>query len=541
MGSAGGTGWNLADVFERIADRIPDELAQQQGHRTFTWHELDRRADGVARTLLAAGLVEQDKVAQYLVNCPEYLESLFAAFKAGMATVNTNYRYAADELVYLWDNADVVAVVFHGSFTPTIEPIRSRVPRIGLWLWVDDGTFPCPAWALPYETAATRDAGRTAGPWGRSGDHLFLLYTGGTTGLPKGVMWRQDDLFLALDASNRRRMPPEPDLDAVGERVTKAGPRGMPGAPLMHGTGLLNALATMIIGGSITTLEARHFDPVEVLDAIERHRINSVSIVGDAFARPILRALDAEPDRWDVSSLRVVFSSGVMWSQETKDGLLRHNARLILVDALGSSEAIGMATSTTTAAGGDGTARFEPGPHTRVVTEDGRDVVPGSGEIGRVALRGHTPVGYYKDPDKSAATFQVIDGHRYSIPGDWAEVLADGTVQLLGRGSQCINTGGEKVYPEEVEECLKRHPSVADAAVVGVPDERFGQAIVALVEAHPGAEIDADELIEHVKGRLARFKAPKTVRVVPTIGRAVNGKLDYRRLTAEAVGGLPDA
>lgn len=546
VGSAGSTGshrdtgWNLADVFERIAERIPDELAQQQGSRTFSWRELDRRADGVARTLLDAGLTEQDKVAQYLVNCPEYLESLFAAFKAGMATVNTNYRYAADELVYLWDNADVAAVVFHGSFVPTIEPIRSRLPRVRLWSWVDDGTHPCPTWAHPYDTAATLDPGRTAGPWGRSGDHLFLLYTGGTTGLPKGVMWRQDDLFLVLDSSNRRRMPPEQDLDAVAERVEKAGPRGMPVAPLMHGTGLFNALATMMIGGSITTLETRHFDPAEVLDAIERHRINSISIVGDAFAKPILRALDAEPERWDVSSLRVVFSSGVIWSQETKDGLLRHNPRLILVDALGSSEAIGMATSTTTTAGSDGTARFAPGPGTRIVTEDGRDVIPGSGEIGRVALRGHTPVGYYKDPDQSATTFQVIDGHRYSIPGDWAEVLADGTVKLLGRGSQCINTGGEKVYPEEVEECLKLHPSVADAAVVGVPDERFGQAVVALVEGHAGVTIDPDELIEHVKQRLARFKAPKVVRVVPTVGRAVNGKLDYRRLTAEAVGGLPD-
>src|SRR5690606_7384609 len=213
--------------------------------------------------------------------------------------------------------------------------------------------------------------------------------------------------------------------------------------------------------------EGRHFDPVELLDGIERYRINSVSIVGDALAKPILRALDAEPDRWDISSLRVIFSSGVIWSKETKDGLLRHNQRLIMVDALGSSEAIGMATSTTTADSGEGTAQFELGPNARVVTEDGRDVAPGTGEIGRVALRGYTPVGYYKDPEKSAATFQVLDGQRYSIPGDWAEVLADGTVKLLGRGSQCINTGGEKVYPEEVEECLKLHPAVADAAVVG--------------------------------------------------------------------------
>jgi acyl-CoA synthetase (AMP-forming)/AMP-acid ligase II len=527
-------GWNIADAFERIADQIPDELAQQQGDRRFTWRQFDRRADGVARALLDAGLVEQDKVAQFLYSCPEYIESLYACFKAGIATVNTNYRYAADELVYLWDNADVIAVVFHGEFAPNIEAVRARVPRVRLWLWVDDGSGPCPEWAVPYEEAATSAPGRTQGPWGRSGDHLFLLYTGGTTGMPKGVMWRQDDMFRALDANNRRRLPPEQDLDALESRIARAGPKGMPCAPLMHGTGLFNAISTLMVGGSVTTMVGRHFDPVELLDTVEHSQINSMAIVGDAFAKPILRALDAEPDRWDISSLRVIVSSGVIWSKETKDGLLRHNDRLILVDALGSSEALGMATNTTTSDTGAGTARFELGPNTRVVTEDGRDVAPGSGEIGRVALRGYTPIGYYKDPDKSAATFQQIDGERYSIPGDWAEVLADGTVQLLGRGSQCINTGGEKVYPEEVEECLKLHPSVADAAVVGLPDERFGEAITALVEPAPGADISAGEIIEHVKQHLARYKAPKAVYAVATIGRAVNGKLDYRALKATA-------
>ncbi len=529
------SGWNFADVFERIADRIPDALAQQRGDRRTNWAEFDRRADGVARAHLDAGLVEQDKVAQYLYNGPEYVESLVACFKAGLATVNTNYRYAADELVYLWDNADVVAVVFHGTFAPTIDAIRDRVPRVRQWLWVDDGTGSCPSWAIPYETAATANPGRTRAPWGRSGDHLFLLYTGGTTGMPKGVMWRQDDMFRALDANNRRRMPPEQDLASIGERVITPGPRGLPAAPLMHGTGLFNALSTLMIGGSITTMEGRHFDVVELLDTVQRHRINSMSIVGDALAKPILRALDAEPQRWDISSLRVIVSSGVMWSKETKEGLIRHNERLILVDALGSSEAIGMATNTTSAESSGDTARFELGPGARVVAEDGRDVVPGSGELGRVALRGHTPIGYYKDPEKSAATFQVIDGQRYSIPGDWAEVLADGTVRLLGRGSQCINTGGEKVYPEEVEECLKLHPAVADVAVVGIPDERFGQAINAIVEPHPGATVDADELIAHVKARLARYKAPKAVHVVESVGRAVNGKLDYKQMTSLAL------
>ena len=530
------TGWNFADLWETIATSLGDAMAQQQGGRQISWAEMNRRANGVARALLdAPGAAEQDKIAHYLYNSPEYLESTFAAFKAGYATVNTNYRYASEELVYLWDNGDVTAVVFHGTFVEQIDAIRDRVPRVTTWLWVDDASGPCPAWAVPYEGAAAAGTDENvSGPWGRSGDHLLLLYTGGTTGMPKGVMWRQDDLFGVLDANNKKRMPPEQDLNAVEERVVRAGPRNMPGAPLMHGTGLFNAISNLMVGGSITTMVGRHFDPAEFLDTIEQYRINSTSIVGDAFAKPILRALDAEPDRWDISSLRVIVSSGVMWSKESKDGLLRHNDRLIMVDSLGSSEAIGMATNTTTSESAaetkTGTAKFELGPTTRVITDEGTDVVPGSGELGRVALRGRTPIGYYKDEAKSALTFVTIDGERYSIPGDYASVDVDGTVLLLGRGSQCINTGGEKVYPEEVEECLKLHPSVADAAVVGLPDEKWGEAINALVEPHPGATIDPEELRNHVKNNLAAYKAPKAVFGITSVSRAANGKLDYKAL-----------
>ncbi len=531
------TGWNLAEVWEAIAHQIPDALAQQQGERQISWAEFDRRANGVAATLLAApGVAEQDKVAQYLFNGPEYLESVFAAFKAGLAVVNTNYRYTAGEIEYLWDNADVTAVVFHGTFADQCATVRERLPKITTWLWVDDGAGDCPDWATPYEdAAATGSAEAVAGPWGRSGDHLLLLYTGGTTGMPKGVMWRQDDLFGVLDANNRKRMPPEEDLDAVRSRLSGPGPRNMPAARLMHGTGLFNAISNLMVGGSITTMEQRSFSPEGFLDAVERHGINSTSIVGDAFAKPILRALDAEPDRWDISSLRVVVSSGVMWSKETKDGLLGHNPRLIMVDALGSSEAIGMATNTTTADSGDETAKFELGPNTRVVTDDGRFVQPGSDELGRVAIKGRTPIGYYKDEHKSAQTFVTIDGDRYSIPGDYATVAEDGSINLLGRGSQCINTGGEKVYPEEVEEILKLHDAVHDAAVVGVPDERWGEAITAIVEPNPGTEIDGDDLIGYVKTKLAAYKAPKRIIVVESVDRAPNGKLDYKALKSRAV------
>ena len=310
----------------------------------------------------------------------------------------------------------------------------------------------------------------------------------------------------------------------------------------MHGTGLFNAMSNLMVGGCIVTLAARNFDPIELLDTISASRVNSMSFVGDAFGKPILRALDAEPTRWDLSSLRVIVSSGVMFSTETKAGLLRYAPNLTIIDSLGSSEAIGMAQNTTSSGGAsdasETTARFRLGPNTKVLTEDGREVRPGSDELGRVAIKGHTPIGYYKDEAKSASTFQVFDGVRWSIPGDWARVDADGIVHLLGRGSQCINTGGEKVYPEEVEEALKTHPDVADAAVVGVPDDRFGHAVTALVEPLPGRSIDAAELIAFVRRHLAAYKSPKHVITVDTIGRAGNGKLDYKSLTARAVAAL---
>ena len=534
-------GWNLAEIWERNADRFPDATAQIQGDRTFTWAEFDRRADGVAAALLAGGAQHQDKVAHYLYNCPEYLESMFAMFKAGLVPVNTNYRYTDDELAYLWDNSDAVAVVFHASFADRCAAMRARVPRVSTWICVDDGTDPCPEWAVPYETAVASATGRTMAPWGRSPDDLYILYTGGTTGMPKGVMWRQDDMVASLDAPSKHPLPAAPGWDAFDERIAKPGPRNLPAAPLMHGTGAFNAMWNLVLAGAVVTTVGRHFDPVELLDTIERQRVNSISIVGDAFAKPILRALDAEPGRWDISSLRVIVSSGVIWAADTKAGLLRHNQRLIMIDSLGSSEAIGMASNTTTAesaaaAGGAATtAKFALGPNTKVLTEDGREVLPGSGERGRVALRGRTPIGYYKDEAKSASTFITFEGVRWSIPGDWAEVEADGTLKLYGRGSQCINTGGEKVFPEEVEEALKTHPTVADAAVVGVPDERFGEAITALVEAKPGAVLDDAALIAHVREHLAAYKSPKRIVPIDTIGRAANGKLDYKRLKAVAM------
>ena len=501
------------------------------------WAELDRRADALAAWLLANDVTPGSTFAQYLYSGPEYVEALFASFKVAIAPVNTNYRYGGDELVYLWDNADTTAVIFHGAFAERIDGIRSRVPGVRAWLWVDDGSGPRPPWADDYGEVASGRVDRVGPRWGRSPDDLYILYTGGTTGMPKGVMWRQDDLFAVLNRTAAVRYPEDGGLDDVRSLVVKPGPSHVPCAPLMHGTGAFTSMAVLASAGSVVTLAGRRFDAAELLTTIDRERVRSTAIVGDAFAKPILAALDAEPDRWDISSLRIMSSSGVMWSRATKEGLLRHHPRLMCVDTLGSSEAISMASSVST---GDGsaeteTAAFSLGPDTRVVTDDGRDVEPGSGATGMVALAGRMPLGYYKDEAKSASTFRIIDGRRWSIPGDYATVEADGSLRLLGRGSQCINTGGEKVYPEEVEEAIKTFPSVHDAACVGIPDDRFGEAVVALVELQPGASLDAAELIDHVKGRLAAYKAPKRVFVIDTLGRAANGKVDYKALKARAV------
>jgi acyl-CoA synthetase (AMP-forming)/AMP-acid ligase II len=531
-------GWNFADVWEAIAAVQPDAPALVHGDTRRTWAEFDARANGVASWLLGLdGVKRQDKVAHYLYNCNEFLESMFGILRAGFAPVNTNYRYADEELLYLWDNADAVAVVFHGTFADRIETLRNKLPNIKGWLWVDDGTGPCPDWATPYEDAAAagKPGDDVRGPWGRDGDDLYMLYTGGTTGMPKGVMWRQDDIFSSLnDAYNT--YPPEPDFEAVRKVRREQGPglRMIPACPLMHGTGAFTAFSVLSMGGSVVTLTNRTFDAEELLATVDREKVNVIAIVGDAFAKPILRALDASPGKYDVSSLMLMVSSGVMWSHETKEGLLRHHGAMLLSDAFSSSEALGMGSSVSGGGQAADTAKFSLGANAVVITDDGRLAEPGSGEVGMVGVKGRLPIGYYKDPEKTAKTFRTIDGVRYSIPGDYATVEPDGTLKLLGRGSVCINTGGEKVYPEEVEEVLKTHPSVRDAVVVGVPDEKWGEAITAMVEPHPGAPVEEADVIAHVKGRLAAYKAPKRVLTVETIGRAPNGKVDYKRLKAEA-------
>jgi 3-oxocholest-4-en-26-oate---CoA ligase len=348
-------------------------------------------------------------------------------------------------------------------------------------------------------------------------------------------VWRQDDLFAVLNGMGELRYQGDGDPQQV--LATLSAPpkhppaRLLPGPPLMHGTGLFTAMSVLSSAGSVIMLESRHFDVEALLDTIEAERITELSIVGDAFAKPILAALDAHPGRWDISSLWLIISSGVIWSAEVKAGLLRHQPRLLMVDMLGSSEAVGMARSRSRLGDTAATAGFRLGADAKVFGEDGTEVVPGSGQQGVVALRGRGPIGYYKDPEKTAATFRVIAGERWTMPGDFATVAADGTVRLLGRGSVCINTGGEKVFPEEVEEALKLHPGVTDAVVVGIPDERFGETVVAVVEPRPGGPDPAEpDLIVWVRERLAAYKAPRHVLSVPTVGRSATGKVDYRQL-----------
>ncbi|NNF55814.1 MAG: AMP-binding protein [Acidimicrobiales bacterium] len=530
-------GWNFASIWESVADAQPDRAALIHGNETITWNSFERRSNNLAHHLLKSGCTHQGAVAFYLYNDPVYLELFFACSKASLVHVNTNYRYGPDELVYLWQNADAEAVVFHGSFTTTVSEVRPRTSGVHTWIWVDDDTEPCPPWAIPYTDAvAGGPHERAVGDRGRSGDDLVLLYTGGTTGMPKGVMWRQDDLFVVTDAKNKVPLPVLPDFDANGlspaamARVEeRAGPVSIPACPLMHGTGLFNALTTVSLGGAIVTMTNRKLDIAEIFSAVERHKVKSIFIVGDAFAKPMLEALDSQPDRWDISSLRVLISSGVMWSSSSKSGLMAHNPKLLCVDTYGSSEAIGIGSSVSSKDGSAKTASFSLSKKSAVITEDGRIVQPGSTEIGRVGVAGRVPLGYFKDPEKTAVTFPTIDGVRYSVPGDFATVEADGTITLLGRGSVCINTGGEKVFPEEVEEALKSHPAVSDAIVVGIPDDRFGQRVAAVV-AGPNPPAEA-ELISFVKSQLAHYKAPRHVLAVPSLERAANGKVDYKHWT----------
>jgi fatty-acyl-CoA synthase len=535
--------WNFGTIFESVADAIPDSPALVQDERRRTWREFDERAARLAAAFRALGVGPGSKVAFYLYNCNEYLEALFATFKLRAVPANVNYRYTADELAYLLENSDAEVVVFHGSLGDRVDAVRDSKLKVRAAVQVDDGS-PLVDGALRYEDLI--EAHEPMERIERSGDDLVFLYTGGTTGMPKAVIWRHEDLFGALAplAYSFFGLDMPEDSTEAGSRALKVHESGLvpvhlPASPLMHGTGQFSTLQALFLGGTIVTLESRHFDPHELWRVVQRERVTQIAIVGDAFAKPMLRALDeadARGEPYDLSSLVLVISSGVMWSESVKRALIERHP-VIAYDSLGSSEGVGFANAITTTDSKGETAKFSVGPNTKVFTDDGREVKPGSGEVGYLAVGGNIPLGYFKDPKKTAETFREVDGRRYSIPGDYATVEEDGTITLLGRGSVSINSGGEKIFPEEVEEAVKQHPSVADAVVVGVPDERFGEAVTAVVALAPGRSADEDEISEAVeRSGLARFKRPRHVVVVDTVPRGPNGKADYAwaRETARA-------
>ncbi len=522
--------FNLADLFEIVVDTVPDRLALVAGEARLTYRELDERANRVAHDLIAAGVRPGDKVAIDACNRAEWVEAELGVYKARAAVVNVNYRYVADEARYILDNSEAVALVFERSLAPMLATIRADLPRLRHYVVLEDGSDEPFDGAVAYEDAlAAASPARDFEP--RSADDLYLLYTGGTTGVPKGVMWRAEDIFFAALGGGGFGQPPIEKPDELAERVTAEDQRtiNLVNAPLMHGGGQWASFINFFSGGTVVLNTEHHFDPDEVWRTVARERCNSVMIVGDAMGRPLAEALAAPGAVHDTSSMVVVGSGGAILSAAVKEQLRAHLPDAMVIDSFGASEtgAGGSVFDTDVAPAGP---RFTMGPFMTVLDDDLRPVEPGTGATGRLARSGHIPLGYYKDEDKTAATFFTdADGTRWVIPGDFAHIEADGTITVLGRGSVCINTGGEKVYPEEVEAALKSHPQVFDAVVVGVPDARFVERIAAIVQPRDqGAAPDLDDLQQHCRSQLAGYKVPRQLVVLDTIVRTPVGKPDYR-------------
>ena len=534
--------YHYADAIETLADRLGDDIVLTHDGVHRSWREFDDRAARLGQALADAGLAPGSKVGLLLHNCSEYYESFLAALKMRMVPFNINYRYVGTELAYLLDNADCEALVYHRSLAGVVREVLPSLPMVKLAVEVDDGGD---GWerAQPYEAllSATTPAPRMP----RQPDDYHLMYTGGTTGLPKGVIchvtpWSTG--LTAMYASNVLGLPVQPtSLDQLlatvqGLRTQGVVPVVMPASPLMHTAGLANSLPFQMLGGRCVTLPNRNFDPMEIWRTVARERVMCLIIVGDAFARPMLAALEeasARGETLDLSCLKIVVSSGVIWSQGVKEKMLDW-LDATLIDGVGATEgAMALQLSRRGATGVS--ARFVPLAETRLFAEDGREIPKGSDEPGLIAAGGAMlPAGYYKDPEKTARTFRVVDGKRYAFIGDWGKWNADGTLQLLGRGSGCINTGGEKVYPEEVEHVIVSHAGVADCLVIGMSDERFGQKVVALVVPRAADDDLAAQLAEFVQGKMAGYKRPRRYIEVGAIPRLPNGKADYKAAKALA-------
>ena len=526
-----------ASVWERNSDVIPDKIALICGDNEVTWKEYDDRAAKLASLLTNSGLGDNSKVGLYLHNSNEYLEAQYSVFKIKGVPINVNYRYKEEELIYLLDNSDSEAVFFQSCYAEQIESIKDKLPKVKLYIQVDDNSNETLDFAQDYESAISEFLPMERQE--RSEDNIYMLYTGGTTGMPKGVMYQHGGhLKGMLNTAGAWGLIPvqeKIDVDSVALEVKKLADEGrlpisIPACPLMHGTGMwLGAIIPHLVGGTVVTLPNLGFDPDGLLKEVEKRKANNIVIVGDAFAKPIMDALDkaeSEGSPYNLESINTVISSGVMWSSEVKQGLLKHHD-MVLVDAMGSTEG-GMGSSRASRDNPAETAKFVLNPGVIVITDEGELVEPGSDKTGKIGTSGLVPLGYFKDEKKSAETFKEFQGVRYSFPGDYAKVEADGTITLLGRGSNCINTAGEKVYPEEVEEAIKRNDDIFDCLVVGLQDDRFGQRVVALASYQDGKEIEEQELIAFTRDHLAGYKLPKQVLFVDEVMRAPNGKANYK-------------
>jgi acyl-CoA synthetase (AMP-forming)/AMP-acid ligase II len=544
---------NIAEVFEAIAARIPDREAVITPTRRDTFAELNERSGRLARVLADHGLgchtergqlepweSGQDHVALYLHNGPEYLEGMIGAWKARCVAFNVNYRYVADELRSLLVDADTKAIIYHAQFAPVIAEVVNQLPETKLLLQVADGSGqPLLDQAQDYDHLL-----RSAPPLeplaDRSPDDLYCVYTGGTTGLPKGVLWRQADIWTgAMGGSDPRNGKEFASIEAAVDNA--AGDRVYPymiAAPLMHGAGHWLAFLALTGGNPVVFGHVvDRLDPADVLKTIEREHCSFMIVVGNAFGRPILDEFaagrtDGRP--YDISSLNVLATGGTAMTTGVKEEFLRARPGLRIIDSMGASETGAQGRNVATDDAPVEAGVFEPGPGTCVITEEMDAVVPCSaGAKGWLAREGRIPLGYLGDADKTARTFPTVDGTRYSVPGDRTEWRADGRLQLLGRDSVCINTGGEKVFVEEVEAVLHAHPAITDAVVVGRPNERWGSEVCALVST--SGPVETDEIIAHCDGHLARYKLPRTVIVVPEVVRGPNGKADYRWAAETAV------
>ena len=520
--------YNLADLWEKVVDAVPDREALFSADRRLTFAAADERATRLAHVLAAAGVGPGDHVALYLYNGTEYLEAMFAAFKLRAVPVNVNYRYVEDELRYLLDDSDAKAIVFHREFAPKLSAIRADLPALAGYLAVDDGSAedlgPLPA--LDYEQALA-DASPARDFEARSAHDHYILYTGGTTGMPKGVMWRHEDIFFAAlgggGVGNPITTPEE-----IAERAVAGNLRCLPACPFMHGTAHWMALQALLTGGSVVIDTDRHMNPVHIWALVASEHVNLLVIVGDAMGRPLVEAIEHLGPSIDLSGLTLLLSGGAILSPSVKRQLAAHLPDTMVIDGIGSSEAGGQGQMLATK---DGEIPSQPRfamTEENTVLDD--DLAPAAvGVVGKLARRGHIPLGYYNDPEKSAATFPVVNGERWSVPGDHARIETDGTITVLGRGSVSINTGGEKVYPEEVEGALKSHEAVFDAVVVGLADQRWGERVVAVVQPRDGVERPTfEDLDAQVRTCIAGYKAPRDVVFVDAIVRSPSGKPDYR-------------